>query len=273
MNLKVMFGPKTIVCGDDQLAAVPMAEKTESYTPIAHMDLIGRVLGKLEKKGIQIEQRMNALWRGGLRMFSVIQVRHPEISHAEMGLTVVVRNSFDKSLPAAIAAGTHCFVCDNGVLMNDVVIGRKHSRFLMEDIDNRIDRALAVLDASWRDHFARVEAYKNRELTVTEAHDLIALAYRKGAIEKVGVADVIDQFHASNHPEFRDHTLWSLSNAFSEIWKGRADLLGARSDALHGLFDTLIGYTPSEVEKILASIDASEVRAAGHKAYANIPTA
>jgi hypothetical protein len=43
------------------------------------------------------------------------------------------------------------------------------------------------------------------------------------------------------HPCFRDRTLWSLQNAFTEALKGNLNLLPARTERLHQLLDVQAG--------------------------------
>jgi hypothetical protein len=147
-------------------------------------------------------------------------------------------------------------------LSGEIVVGRKHTKNIMDDIFDRIQNAMLVLQAHWNDHFNRINTYKARDLGNVEAHDLIVNAYRRGAISKVGVSDVVDQWYTPNHAEFKDRNLWSLHNAFTEVWKGRADLLADRSDGLHAIFDDAVGFKPTEVKRVFAEIE-SHVGAAG----------
>lgn len=257
-KMRMSFGPKTAVVGFDELSKPQMPAKTDSYVPLRHDEFVKMVTGRLQENGMGIVNEVHALWRGGQRYFGLMEVSHPSIASSEMSLVVGLRNSYDKSLPAAIAAGNSVFVCDNLCLSAEIVVGRKHTKNIMEDIFGRIQNAMLVLQAHWNDHFNRVQAYKNRELSAMEAHDVIVEAYRKGAISKVGMSDVVDQWYTPNHNEFKDRNVWSMHNAFTEVWKGRADLLADRSDALHAMFDNVVGFSATEAKRVFAEIEASE---------------
>lgn len=252
-NLRTCFGPKTKVCPFEELSVPAMPEQTDSYMPIRHDVFAEMVKLQLNAAGMTITQEIHALWRGGDRYFGIMQVAHNLISREDMSLVVAVRNSYDKSLPASIAAGNSVFVCDNLVLASEIVLGRKHTKFMMDDLHDKIVSAMATLERHWAHHFARIEAYKSFGLSDLQAHDLIVQAYREGGIGKVLVADTIDQWHTPNHPEFRDRNLWSLHNAFTEVIKGRADEIQSRSDILHGILDAIAGVPPVNVKVVSLS--------------------
>jgi hypothetical protein len=107
---------------------------------------------------------------------------------------------------------------------------------------------MGVLFKNWRHHLNRVQAYKQYDLGDLQAHDLIAQSYRLGAIAKTQVAEVIDQWHTPNHNEFKGRNLWNLHNAFTEVWKGRLDLLPVNSRLLHSELDKVSNFQPIAVE-------------------------
>ena len=71
-----------------------------------------------------------------------------------------------------------------------------------------------------------------------EAHDLVIRSLDAGAITTTMVPKVLQQWRTPNHSEFRDRSMWSLYNAFTETLKGGLLKLPFRSDALHGVLDT-----------------------------------
>ena len=54
--------------------------------------------------------------------------------------------------------------------------------------------------------------------------------------------DVVQEWREPSHSEFRPRNLWSLFNAFTEVYKTQSPMLTlARSEALHGLCDGAVG--------------------------------
>lgn len=241
VNLHLCYGPRSRPASFEEIGMVPLPKQTSSYVPVAHDKLVTIVKRELAAAKLEIVQELFVLWRNGQRMFGMFQVNHADLPSPEQAMIVAVRNSFDKSLPAMIASGGQVFVCDNLIFNGEVVLGRKHTSNIFRDLDGLVKGAMEILFKHWKKHFARVDAYKAFDLGDTQAHDLIAKLFLAGAIGKTQVADVIEQFHSPNHPEFRDRNLWSLTNSFTEVWKGRLDLLPSYSKILHKEFDAVAG--------------------------------
>lgn len=90
-----------------------------------------------------------------------------------------------------------------------------------------------------------------RTLDNSEAHDILGRAYRCGAVSKTHLADVLDQWHAPEHDEWKsERNLWGLHNAFTNVMRGNVLALPKRSDALHGLLDPLAGVILSRTEEV-----------------------
>lgn len=250
VNLRMCYGPKSKPVDFGDLGKVVMPEQTQSYVPIRHDDLVTMVKSDLEKSGLNVVQESHVLWRNGARYFGLMQVNHPDLDNKDQAMVVGLRNSLDKSLPACILSGNQVFLCDNLCMNGEIVLGRKHTRFILDDLSTLVTRAMGVLFKNWDVHLKRVESYRNYDLGDLQAHDMIANAYRTGSIAKTQVAEVIDQWHKPNHTEFKDRNLWNLHNAFTEVWKGRLDLLPTNSRLLHSEFDKVSGFSADGIYKL-----------------------
>ena len=243
VNLRLCYGPKSRPASFGELKTPVLPKQTDSYVPVAHDGLVTLVKRELAKANLEVAQESFVLWRNGQRMFGLMQVNHPDLPSPEAAMIVGIRNSYDKSLPAMITSGNQVFVCDNLIFNGEIVLGRKHTKNIFDDLDSLVVGAMEILFKHWKSHLARVESYKGFDLCDSQAHDLIAKAFLAGAIAKTQIADVIEQFHTPNHPEFSDRNLWRLHNAFTEVWKGRLDLLPSYSKILHKEFDAVANFT------------------------------
>ena len=248
VNLKIAYGPKSRPATFAELGVPDVPKPTESYMPLPHQQLVSMVRDELEAADLNVVQESHVMWRNGLRYFGLMQVNNPKIDSSESAMIVGIRNSYDKSLPAMITSGNQVFICDNLAFNGEIVLGRKHTKNIFEDLGNLVKSAMDVLFKNWDVHFKRMDAYKSYDLGDMQAHDLIAKAFIDGAIAKTQVADVIDQWHRPNHAEFNDRNLYRLHSAFTESWKGRLDLLPSVSRTLHSSFDKVADFTPAMVE-------------------------
>jgi hypothetical protein len=128
----------------DQVATVATPARTETWVPISHARLLAGVQQSLERQGLHIVTESHGLTRDGNRYFGLLQVANgtnPE----DFGLVVGVRNSHDKSFPAALVLGASVFVCDNLSFSGEVKLARKHTAHIERDLPMLVDRAIGLL--------------------------------------------------------------------------------------------------------------------------------
>ena len=122
------------------------------------------------------------------------------------------------------------------------MLARKHTTHIRRDLPQVTARAVARLSDFARQTERRASLYQEREMGNAEAHDLIVRALDAKAITTTMVPKVLEQWRAPNHPEFKDRNLWSLYNGFTETLKGGLLQLPRRSEALHGVLDSAVGF-------------------------------
>ena len=241
------------VCGSqhqsatfEEVQAVETPQATETWRPIGHNFLIDKVKNRLDATGFQVVNEAHNLARNGQRYFGLFQVSHTDRDNNERGTILGLLNAHDKCFPAGLCACDAPFVCDNLIFHNEVVLARRHTKNILNDLDQVISRTLGKLFGMWNNQDNRIEAYKEQELTSPQANDLVIRAFQAKAIGKTQIADVVDQWESSDHPEFWDRNVNSLYNAFTEVYKGNVNALPKRSEALHSVLDAEVGFATQE---------------------------
>ena len=225
----------------DAIREVPTPEATASWQPIPHADLYGRVRETLESSGLHVVQEGHGLWRDGLRYFGLMEVRNGSNAD-DFGLVVGLRNSHDKSFPAALALGSRVFVCDNLSFSGEVKLSRKHTTHIWRDLPCLVERAVARLADLRNLQSRRIDAYKATPLTDERTvHDLVVRSVYTRALPGSHIMDVVNEWRQPRHIDFQPRTVWSLFNSFTETLKGSLTLLPSRTQALHGLLDSHVG--------------------------------
>lgn len=253
LNLSICGGGHTKVSLDEVKAVVTPEQEyrkernrdgtlSVSYQPIGHNFLIEKTKSHLREGGFDIRGESHNLARDGKRYFGLFEVAHQNRENGERGTVIGLRNAHDKCFPAGLCAGDAPFVCDNLIFTNTVKLSRRHTKNILAELDHVIARTLGQLFDFWMGQDKRVEAYKNAELSNAQVHDLVIRAYQAGAIPKTKVTDVVDQWQKSDHPEFWDRNMNSLYNSFTEVYKGNLVALPKRSEALHSVLDTEVGF-------------------------------
>ncbi len=219
----------------EQLRNVVTPEATPTWTPVAHDALVDSVKGALVSSGANIVKEEHALYRDGARYFGLLHLSE----NNDGGNTVIgIRNSHDKTFPAGLSLGNHVFVCDNLSFSGDVTVARKHTRFIARDLDRLIYFAVGKLADLRQKQLVRFAAYKGRELSDLEVHDLIIRALLAHIISGEAVTKVVGEWRKPAHDEFAPRNVWSLFNDFTEVLKGIAPQAAVkRTMTLHGLLD------------------------------------
>lgn len=220
-------------------AATPDA--TETHYPLPHGDLIEVIETHVKASGFEIATQEYGLWKEGARMFGVWGLTNGQASeHEDFQLVMGVRNSHDKAFSAGMAVGSRVFVCDNLAFSAEIVIARKHTRFIARDLDRMVAEAAGRISQARISQAQRIEAYKATVLEDWQVHDLLIRAVDAKVMANSYIAKVLEQWRDSAHREFDERTAWSLFNGFTEVFKQTNPLdLTPRSVRLHGLMDML----------------------------------
>src|SRR3954464_762380 len=136
---------------------------SETWVPIPHHRLLDLVESTLSASGMTVANEAHALWSNGLRYFGLLEVTNGE-PHEDYGLVIGLRNSHDKSFPAAIAMGSSVFVCDNLAFSAEVTIARRHTRFIERALPQIVHTAIGRLADRRGQQDQRIESYKKTPL-------------------------------------------------------------------------------------------------------------
>lgn len=224
-------------------SATPAA--TESWHPISHGLLLDTVETQLRQTGLKVTGEVHALSQrdNGARYFGMLQVESLNPQGQEYSWVLGLRNSHDKVFPAALAAGSRVFVCDNLSFSGEVKLARRHIRFIERDLPQVTAQVVSRLAGQWNSLQRRIDAYKSVELSDTVAHDLVVKLLDARAINTTDIPMVLKEWRTPRHPEFaKDKSAWRLFNAGTEAVKGtNVFQLPKRTEALHGVFDAFCG--------------------------------
>lgn len=222
---------------------VATPQSTDTWYPIPHNSLISLVEKSLPQFGLTLGDTSHALMRDEHRYFGMMEVKPEGDQPDDYGLVLGLRNSHDKSFPAGLCLGSQVFVCDNLAFSAEVVIGRRHTRHIMDDLPRLIGAALGKLVSARLDQDRRIDAYKQAGLTDADAALLIMHAYQQGAIKQTHATKVWDEWAEPSHAEFAEEAnIWRLMNAMTEIQKGINPFeLQKRTQKMHPLLDHSAG--------------------------------
>jgi hypothetical protein len=241
VNLVLHCGARHVPRSTVDEAATPAASAT--WVPVPHRRFLEQVETTITQSGMKVVNEAHALWNDGQRYFGLLEVTNGR-SQQDYGLVIGLRNSHDKSFPAAIALGSAVFICDNLAFGGEVTIARRHTRYIERDLPRIVHSAVGRLTDMRGQQDERIRKYKETELSDPAAHDLLVRAVDAAVLPVTQVPAALDEWRTPSHSEFSAHgkTVWRFHNALTHVWKGRnLAALPRRSQALHGLLDPVCG--------------------------------
>ncbi len=234
----------------DQLSQIATPSPTESWFPIPHLELVQQIESRLAENNMRIVTESFGLAKEGNRMFGLLQIANGQNSD-DYSWVAGVRNSHDKTFPAGLCVGSGVFVCDNLAFSSEIVFGRKHTRYIMDDLPALVGTAIGRLSEQWTSQNARIEAYKRTELSKGDAAYMLMDALDQDVLNTRQVLPAFQEWKNPRHPEFAENkNVWRFFNAVTEILKPETGKnakghylfdLPAKTSRLHAICDTVSG--------------------------------
>lgn len=220
----------------EDVAAVPLPEATDTYTPVGNGDLIrliedrAKAVLKVEPENLQL-----GLSRKDQQMFGVMTLGTGD---AEKSPVFGFRNSYDKTLPVGLCSGSQVFVCDNLCFVGSSYMQmRRHSSHVWQDLQPMIDEALVSVQDVFEQFQKQTQAMKDQEVTLDQGFSHIGIARGRGLITPRQESVAIQDWITPRHEEFSDRNAWSLYNCFTEgLKKGSAGGSISRHTVIHDFF-------------------------------------
>ena len=195
-----------------EVLSVPMPQHTRSYAPVGYSQLLDYVEGQIKQLGFPVISSAYALNRAGKHMFAkwVLDVRETP----QHGLSIVARQSIDKTFKLAIAGGVNTFVCDNESISGAAFTAMKKNTpngwnsFRMTMLDQ--------LDAFHEAYHGEVRELQSwDDIAIGEGDGYRELGYMMGTgvLRQVPFGEAIREWKAPTHEEQSGRTLGNLYNA------------------------------------------------------------
>ena len=224
----------------ERLSSFLAPEQTETWSPISHGVVAATIIRVARSQGYEIRKEKWGVMDGalyesipgqkernkvvvpGARMYGFLDFNPVPGLHVPggMGLSMGIRTSFDKTFGQVLMFGGRVFICDNGVLVGEYEIKRKHTSGF--NLDPLVDRAFQQMRGAADRLRDMHSSMTGRGLSDTEAKSLIVDLADAGAIKSGLVLPVYKEYRDPKHEDFRPRNAWSLYNATTEMMKGQS---------------------------------------------------
>lgn len=231
-----------------QLQEIAVPRPTRTWHPIGHSTLLDLVEDKLGDVGFRFGVQAHSLTKESKRYFGLVELLNGCGEGDEHALVMGIRNSVDKSFPAALAFGSQVFVCDNLAFSGEIKVSRKHTTNIMRDLPGLVASAVSQTKVMQHNQTLRFEYYQERRIQGRMADHIIVEMLRRGVVNTSRVEKVVNEWDEPSH-DFGGRTAWRLFNATTEALKG-APLqdIPTRTLILQALLDEVTGFQPTVIE-------------------------
>ena len=199
------------------LQAVPLPERTATYTPIGHGDMchtIHRVAADM-LPDMEVDSTQLVLAKEGARCFGITAYR-PTGDVDSAGPMIAWRNSYDKSMSAALALGQQVSACTNTQLSGEIFNAYVHTGSVIDrlkrDIVTYLYGARVVFDQLSQDNAALSEVGVNEDAGFRFLGSLVGEKVLRPAEFNVACRE----WRSPTHEEFEPRNAWSCYNAVTE---------------------------------------------------------
>lgn len=248
-------------CGSEaatraMLDALPLPEpRSRHHHPIPHDAFADMVLNELRRQSYDVQETRYYLNREGNQMFGLARI-NPAGLYADVGQPLVgFRNSHDMSISAGVALGLRVFVCDNMSFSGEILIHRKHTAHILNDLPPLLNGAVSALKQLTVTQEQRIAAYRNSLISEGDAARILLEAHALKIVNASKLQEVwhhhrTDPLGYDTHPD--QPTYWRLYNSITRYWKrSSAQLMGPahrKSLALHSLLDEEVSHQHPSLE-------------------------
>ena len=201
-------------------ATVPA--RTDTYSPIAHSDFLQGLAGKISENRMAIVGRKYYTNMNGNKLVGYYSIEDSNIeTDPDFGIQMMMgfKNSYDKSMTAALAAGANVMICSNGMISGSMVrFIRKHTGTIYEELQEKFSEAVQTMRTGFANLILEVDLMKDFELTPRQKAEILGVMYFEKNLVTPNQLSVIKR--EVNHSEhFKGNTVWDLYNNVTESLK------------------------------------------------------
>lgn len=226
-----------------QVEAVPVPVATQSWRPVAYGDAIAHVHEQADKVlGLRVVREQYGLSKTGDQMFATMTL---DTGNEENGLSIGLRQSYNKSLALGVAVGAQVFVCDNLCFSGSAFkIMRKNTVNVWYDFKALLAEQIEQAFGHYRAVIADNDTMKAIPCSERRGYAMLGVALGESVLTPTQASVAFEDWKKPRHEEFADRNLWGLYNCVTEgLKKGAPAKRLDRQAKAHDFFTDLKGLS------------------------------
>lgn len=195
---------------EQQLFDVAIPEKTESYSPVAHQQIVEEIRNRIDQTGLQIEDARYQVAQEGAQMIGYMDIT---ANSGVFNYRLAFQNSYNKTMPVAFVGGTSVMICSNGIIVGDTKFIRRHTGTVGQELSEKIHEVVEELQQDLIVAENHAEQMKLVQLNPTATAELCGRLLMEHEIITSSQLSIIRQeYKKPTYPELAGDTLWNLYN-------------------------------------------------------------
>jgi hypothetical protein len=198
------------------LKTLPLPEATRTHQPIGHHRIVEALIETLGFRNISVVADEYAVSTDGMKMFGLLEL---DYEFNGVRFAIGLRNANDKSMRLALTVGYRVFVCSYMAFRGDFQpVLAKHSKSfdLIDTLSIGVDRIQRNFEPLQR----TITDWQANIISPDEAKLIIYQAFVEAKLAPPRLLPSVHRYYFEpEYDEFKQATLWSLSNAFTSSFK------------------------------------------------------
>lgn len=208
----------------------PVPANTRTWTLTPQADLVKAALGVLEAQGVSFQSVCHKIHRDRPVFVTEGVVSGSSLTETKgEDWTIAIMNSYDKTISARMMFGRRVFICSNGIVHADQILGAKHTGNVWNRVEEMCSTVVKEFLVNQKGYSERQESLKQ---LIWDKSDLSKFAMdlvRKGVLGKQTAYDFYDQ---TLNPPFDydapDRCFWLSQASFTHLAKSKEPISRAR---------------------------------------------
>jgi len=221
---------KFATISETALEVYPVPQNTRTWTLTPQQDLVKTAMRVLGDQGIEFlsvnhmvhKDKPVFVTEGIVRGSSLVNTQGEE-------WTIAIMNSYDKTISARMLFGRRVFICSNGIIHADKVLGAKHTGKVWDRVEEMCKEVVTDFLANQAYYAERQETLKHLRWEKSNLAHFAMDLVRRGVLGKQSAFDFYDQ---TTNPPFKydapELSFWLSQAAFTHLAKSMEPVHRAR---------------------------------------------
>jgi hypothetical protein len=228
-------------CGAEQVTrtqveAVPVPVATDTWRPVGYGQAIELMQATADRElGLEMVREQYGLNKAGDQLFALMTFK---TDREDNGLSIGLRQSYNKSLALGVAIGAQVFVCDNLAFAGSAFkVVRKNTANVWADFRTLLTTQIQNALGHYQAVNEQADAMKALPCPQRRGYEILGVALGEGVLTPTQATVAFGDWDKARHEEFADRNLWGLYNCVTEgLKKGAPAHTLDRHAAAHEFF-------------------------------------